>query len=218
MAAVDEARRIVDGGPAPRSRDGERSRSQLVVGVLAVQGDSEAHARSVRALGHVPRFVKRREHLQGCDALLLPGGESTTMLKFLRAEGLDAAIVDFCASGRPVFGTCAGAILLATRVTGPEQPSLGVLDVTVERNAYGRQLDSFVAHAADDAGDLAGIELVFIRAPIVREVGPDVEVVLEHGGLPVLVRHGNVWAATFHPEMTDDARLLARVLADARPS
>ena len=199
-------------------RDAAQPTRTLTVGVLALQGDSEAHARAVRALGHVPRFVKRTEHLDGCDALLLPGGESTTMLKLLASEGLVDPLIAFCASGRPVFGTCAGAILLASKVTHPEQASLGVLDMTVERNAYGRQIDSFVTRAGDDAGELAGIELVFIRAPVIHAVGDGVAVVLEHGGTPVLVRSGNVWAATFHPEMTDETRLLARILRDATAS
>lgn len=189
------------------------SRPVLTVGVLALQGDVDAHARAVRALGHEPRKVKRVEHLHGCDALLLPGGETTTMLKLLDAEQLSAPLAEFCASGRPVFGTCAGAILLASEVTNPSQPSLGVLDISVERNAYGRQIDSFAALPDAAPAALAHASLVFIRAPVIRRVGPGVETVITHGGLPVLVRRGNVWAATFHPELTDDTTLLSLVLA-----
>jgi 5'-phosphate synthase pdxT subunit len=185
-----------------------------VVGVLALQGDYEAHARAVTELGHEVRLVKRPSHLEDVAALILPGGESTTMLKLLASEELLEPLTSFGRSGRPLFGTCAGTILLATRVTAPEQASLALLDVDVERNAYGRQLDSFVAPLASDDPGLDGVEGVFIRAPAIRRVGPEVEVVASQGGLPVLVRQGPVWAATFHPEMTSDTRVLSRVLED----
>jgi len=190
----------------------------LHVGVLALQGDFAAHERSVAALGHRVRRVRTASPLDSVDALLLPGGESTTMLKFLREEGLLEPVADFCRSGRPVFGTCAGAILLASEVTSPAQESLGILDMTVERNAYGRQSDSFITRVSDvapAAASLSGVEAVFIRAPVIRRTGPGVDVLLRHEGHPILVRQGSVYAATFHPEMTDDTRVLALVLQGA---
>ncbi|MGQ0552864.1 MAG: pyridoxal 5'-phosphate synthase glutaminase subunit PdxT [Planctomycetota bacterium] len=193
--------------------------TKLQVGVLALQGDYAAHERAVAALGHLARRVKRREHLAGLDALLLPGGESTTMLKFLEGEDLDGPIADFCHSGKPVLGTCAGAILLATEVRSPSQRSLDVLDMAIERNAYGRQIDSFITRVEDVATTvpgLRGVEAVFIRAPIIRRVGPGLEVLLRHESLPILVRKGAVHAATFHPEMTQDTRVLELVLSRAR--
>ena len=185
----------------------------LHVGVLALQGDFAAHERAVAALGHRVRQVKTAAPLDSLDALLLPGGESTTMLKFLQGEELLEPVAAFCRSGRPVFGTCAGAILLANEVTSPEQASLDVMDMAVERNAYGRQVDSFIARIEDAVPALRGVEAVFIRAPRIRRVGPGVEVLMRHEGEPILVRQGAVYAATFHPEMTDDSRVLAAVLA-----
>lgn len=184
----------------------------LHVGVLALQGDFAAHERAVAALGHRVRQVKTAAPLASLDALLLPGGESSTMLKFLEGEGLLEPLADFCRSGRPVFGTCAGAILLAKEVSAPAQTSLGVLDIDIERNAYGRQIDSFITRLDDAVPELAGVEAVFIRAPKIRRTGPGVEVLARHGGDPVLVRQGSVYAATFHPEMTDDTRVLRAVL------
>jgi len=186
---------------------------RLTVGVLALQGDFAAHERAAAALGHRSRQVKTAEQLLELDALLLPGGESTTMLKFLQGEGLWEPLGEFCRSGRPVLGTCAGAILLAREVSAPAQPSLGVLDIAVERNAYGRQLDSFIATLSDAPPPFAGLTAVFIRAPVIQRTGPGVEVVLRHDGHAILVRQGPVWAATFHPEMTDDLRVLDAVLA-----
>ena len=184
----------------------------LHVGVLALQGDFAAHERAVAALGHRVRQVKTAAPLDSLDALLLPGGESTTMLKFLVEEGLMEPVAAFCRSGRPVFGTCAGAILLAKEVSSPSQASLGIVDMTVERNAYGRQVDSFIARIEDAVPALRGAEAVFIRAPRIRQVGPGVEVLMRHAGDPVLVRQGPVYAATFHPEMTEDGRVLQTVL------
>lgn len=183
------------------------------VGVLALQGDYEAHSRSLSVLGHQAVEVKRPKHLTDVAALVLPGGESSTMLRLLASEDLLEPLAAFCRSGKPVFGTCAGAILLAKNVSGPDQPSLGLIDMDVERNGYGRQRDSFIAELAADDNALAGVEGVFIRAPIIRRTGPGVSVLLQHDGLPVLVRQGSVWAATFHPEMTTDGRIYQRVLA-----
>lgn len=199
------------------ARSGADARSgRLTVGVLALQGDFAAHERAAAALGHESRRVKTAAHLEGLDALLLPGGESTTMLKFLQGEALLAPLAAFCRSGRPVFGTCAGAILLATEVTSPAQASLGILDMTVQRNGYGRQIDSFITTLGDGHADhFAGLTAVFIRAPVILRTGREVEVLLRHEGQAVLVRQGPVWAATFHPEMTEDTRVLAAVLAGA---
>ncbi|GJM23522.1 MAG: pyridoxal 5'-phosphate synthase subunit PdxT [Planctomycetota bacterium] len=187
------------------------------VGVLALQGDHEAHARSVRALGFAARAVKAPEHLEGVSALLLPGGESSTMLKLIEAEGLREPLRAFCASGQPVLGTCAGAILLARDVSSPAQASLDALDIDVERNAYGRQLESFVTRIDDGEPGFEDLEAVFIRAPAIRRVGESVSVLARHDGQPVLVRAGNVWAATFHPELSSDPRLVRSVLAPLTP-
>ncbi len=189
----------------------------VTVGVLALQGDFEAHARAVLALGHEPCAVKTAADLAGTDALVLPGGESSTMLKLLREERLFEPLREACTSGRPVLGTCAGAILLARSVTNPDQESLGVLDIAVERNGYGRQRDSFITELPPGALGGGPLEAVFIRAPVIRETGPEVEVVLEHDGRPVLVRRGAVWAATFHPEMSGDVRVLEAVLRSGDP-
>ena len=175
------------------------------VGVLALQGDFEAHGRALRAAGADPVEVRVPADLKGCAGLVLPGGESTTLLLLLASSGLDRAIPAFHRGGGALFGTCAGAILLAKSVTRPVQPSLGLLDATVERNHYGRQVDSFEAAAPFGKGP--PLPLVFIRAPAFTRVGKGVEVLLSHGGLPVLVREGRVMAATFHPEMTPDARV-----------
>jgi 5'-phosphate synthase pdxT subunit len=182
------------------------------IGILALQGDFEAHAQAVLALGHEACSVKTASELETTDALVLPGGESGTMLKLLLDEGLFEPLRESCVSGRPVLGTCAGAILLARAVTGPVQQSLEVIDMEVIRNGYGRQRDSFITTVPP--GTLGGDELetVFIRAPLIRATGPEVDVVLEHDGHPILVRQGPVWAATFHPEMSDDRRVLSAVL------
>jgi 5'-phosphate synthase pdxT subunit len=190
------------------------------VGVLALQGDFEAHGGALRAAGADPVEVRVPADLSGCRGLVLPGGESTTLLLLLASSGLDRAIPQFRRAGGALFGTCAGAILLAKEVTRPVQPSLGLLDATVERNHYGRQVDSFEASVpfpGQEGGPGSArplprhpprpLPLVFIRAPAFVRVGKGVEVLLSHGGLPVLVREGRVMAATFHPEMTPDARV-----------
>jgi 5'-phosphate synthase pdxT subunit len=188
------------------------------VGVLALQGDYAAHEAAVSRLGLASRRVKTADALDGLDALVLPGGETTTMLKFLHGEDQDGRMFEplaaFCRSGKPVFGTCAGAILLATTVTSPEQDSLAILDMDVERNAYGRQQESFIATLEDAPEALRGAEAVFIRAPVIRRTGADVDVIARWKDDPVLVRTGPVWAATFHPEMSDSSRVLELVLRD----
>ena len=182
--------------------------------MLALQGDFEAHARALRAAGADPVEVRVPADLEGCAALVLPGGESTTLLRLLDSSGLRDAIPAFHRKGGALLGTCAGAILLAKKVTHPDQPSLGLLDATVERNHYGRQVDSFEAEAP--LGDGPPLPLVFIRAPAITRIGPRVEVLASHGGLPVLVREGRVLAATFHPELTSDDRVHRRLLEMAR--
>jgi 5'-phosphate synthase pdxT subunit len=147
--------------------------------------------------------VRTVEDLEGCDGLILPGGESTTQLQFLQEEGLFDVVKQFAAEGRAVFGTCAGAILLAREVKNPGQASLGLLDMTVLRNAYGRQLASDVFFGSSKLTDLP-LEMVFIRAPIIDRIGPGIEILAEHEGKPVLVQKGNLMAATFHPELTND--------------
>jgi 5'-phosphate synthase pdxT subunit len=175
------------------------------IGVLAIQGDYAAHAEALAEAGAAPREVRKPEELTGLDGLILPGGESTTVLRFLEKRGLFEALEEFCGR-KPVFGTCAGAILLAREVRNPAQRSLGVLDAVVERNAYGRQIDSTILTAETE---LAGgpLEMVFIRAPRIVEVGADVQVLARRDGAPTLVRQGRVMAATFHPELSDDRRV-----------
>ena len=180
----------------------------VTIGVLALQGDFEAHARALDAAGAEVRLVKVPAELEGLAGLILPGGESTTMLKLMATVGMEDAVRRFHEGGGALFGTCAGLILLARGVTNPAQRSLGLLDVTVERNAYGRQVDSFETKV-EGLGPLEGESLpaVFIRAPRIERVGPGVEVLARHGGTAVLVRNGRVLAASFHPELTRDPRV-----------
>lgn len=175
------------------------------VGVLALQGDFEAHERALKRAGAEPVEVRSAADLQHIDGLVIPGGESTTMLKLLEEEKLLEPLREF-AGKRPIFGTCAGAILLASQVSHPSQPSLGLMDIDVERNAYGRQLDSRIArlHPEGIEGDL---EAVFIRAPIIRRVGKGAKVLANYEGAPVLVEQGRHLVATFHPELTNDSRI-----------
>jgi 5'-phosphate synthase pdxT subunit len=184
------------------------------VGILAIQGDVAAHARMLGQLGAAAVPVLHAADLAGLDALILPGGESTTISKGMDRQKLWEPIREFAAQGRPVFGTCAGAILLAKRVERQPVPTLGLLDAVAVRNAYGTQVDSFAAPADDDAAPgLAGLRCVFIRAPLLRPNGPAVEVLARVDGRPVLVREGNVLAASFHPELTEDPRVHALMLA-----
>jgi 5'-phosphate synthase pdxT subunit len=176
-----------------------------VIGVLALQGDYASHADAVREAGGEPRLVRRKEELEAVDGLILPGGESTTFLKLLDRTGLFEPLLQFTRT-RPTFGTCAGCILLAREVRGPEQASLGVLDATVERNAYGRQVDSEILM---ESTSLPGgpMEMVYIRAPRIARVGPSVEVLASRDGFPVFVRQDHLLAATFHPELSHDRRI-----------
>jgi 5'-phosphate synthase pdxT subunit len=180
-------------------------------GVLALQGDFAAHGAAIERAGAEPVFVREREQLREIDGLIIPGGESTTMLKLLRLDGLFDELAEF-GRNKPIFGTCAGVILMATDVSHPKQESLGLLDIAVERNAYGRQIDSRVVELEPNAEfeERTGpgkLEAVFIRAPIIRVVKGDVRVLAEYAGDPVLIEQGRHMAATFHPELTHDNRV-----------
>jgi 5'-phosphate synthase pdxT subunit len=181
------------------------------VGVLSLQGDFAAHGAALERAGATPVYVRERADLDRIDGLILPGGESTTMLKLLRSENLFDDLAEF-GRRKPIFGTCAGAILMARDVTHPRQESLGLMDIAVERNGYGRQLDSRVVkldpspefQQRTSAGKL---EAVFIRAPIIRGAGAGVQVLAEYAGDAVLVEQGRHLVATFHPELTMDCRV-----------
>jgi pyridoxal 5'-phosphate synthase pdxT subunit len=173
------------------------------IGILAVQGDFQAHAQMLVGLGVESVEVRTPADLAGCDGLILPGGESTTQLQFLREEGLDSAIRKFAADGRALFGTCAGAILLASQVKNPPQDCLALLDMTVLRNGYGRQVHSDVVSGLSTLRE-EPLEMVFIRGPVIERVGPSVEVLAEYAGKPALVQKGHILASAFHPELTSD--------------
>ena len=184
------------------------------VAVLALQGDFEAHRGKLAEMGVSSFEAKRPEQIEGASGLIIPGGESTTLWKFFEWAPWGQAIRDFAGSGRPVLGTCAGAIVLASEVVGPARKGLGLLDIDVERNAFGRQVDSFVGEV--EAPELGGrLPAVFIRAPRIRRVGPGVMTLATLGNEPVFVRRGNVFAATFHPELTADTRVHGLVFAGA---
>jgi 5'-phosphate synthase pdxT subunit len=178
---------------------------RLTVGVLALQGAYDAHGKTLAALGATPRLVRVPLELEGLDGLIMPGGESTTMLKFLERNGFFEILEGYVKS-TPTFGTCAGAILLANQVESPPQRSLGALDITVERNAYGRQIDS-TSLTADTKVPGGPLEMVFIRAPRIRSTGAGVEILATRDGFPTLVRSGHLLAATFHPELSHDSRV-----------
>lgn len=187
----------------------------MKVGVLAVQGDFEAHAAMLERLGAECVFVRTPADLDGVDALVLPGGESTTQLQFLREEKLDRAISQLAEAGGAIFGTCAGAILLAREVRNPAQESLGLIDIVLIRNAYGRQLASEVRHEPS-ALTTQPMEMVFIRAPVIERTGPGVEILARSEGRPVLVREGRILVATFHPELGQDTSVHSYFLDLAR--
>ncbi len=173
------------------------------IGVLALQGDFEAHRKALERAGANATEVRHAGDLRAVDGLIIPGGESTTMLKLLRLENLFEPLREF-GREKPIFGTCAGAILLASEVTNPMQDSLGLLDVTIERNGYGRQIDSRIAQI-----ELEGqrAEAVFIRAPVIRRIGSEAKVLARYLNAPVLVEQGRHLAATFHPELSSDDRI-----------
>jgi 5'-phosphate synthase pdxT subunit len=181
----------------------------LKIGILAVQGDFEAHAAMLAGMGVESLEIRTPEDLAGCDGLILPGGESTTQLQFLREEGLDEAIRKFAEDDNAIFGTCAGAILLASEVKNPRQDSLALLDMTVLRNAYGRQVHSDVVSGPSTLRK-EPLEMVFIRGPVIERVGPKVEVLAEYAGKPALVQQGHIMASTFHPELTNDTTVHER--------
>jgi pyridoxal 5'-phosphate synthase pdxT subunit len=174
----------------------------MKIGVLALQGDFDAHRKRLEELGAEVVLVKKPEQLDEIDGLVIPGGESGTFLKLLGEAGFEK--LKQIVRVKPTFGTCAGAILLANEVENPKQSGLGALDIRIRRNAYGRQVDSSIRE-----GRLGKepIEMVFIRAPKIQHVGPGVEVIATEGGNPVAVRQGNVMAATFHPELSEDTRV-----------
>ena len=181
------------------------------VGVLSLQGDFAAHGAAVERAGALPVYVRERSQLGEIDGLILPGGESSTMLKLLHYENLFDDVVDY-GRRKPMFGTCAGAILMARDVTNPAQESLGLMDIEVERNAYGRQVDSRVVELDaepefEQRTSPGKLEAVFIRAPISRRAGQGIHVLAEYAGDPVLIEQGQYLVATFHPELTKDARV-----------
>lgn len=176
----------------------------MKIGILAVQGDFEAHGSVLSRLGIEPTFVRIPADLEGLNGIILPGGESSTHLKILSEEGLLEALRTFAANGGAFFGTCAGAILLAREVKNPPQASLGLLDMTVLRNGYGRQLASDVRVGPTKLKN-GPLEMVFIRAPVIERVGIGVQVLAECDGKPVMVQQGRVMATTFHPELTADS-------------
>ena len=207
MAAIATSTNI----PAAEERECE---SPLTIGVLALQGDFGAHARALNNAGARTVLVRRPGDLIGLDGLAMPGGESTTMLKFLERDAFIDVLADFLTT-TPCFATCAGCILLAREVLNPAQRSLGHLDLTVERNAYGRQIDSTILTLETE---LPGgpMEMVFIRAPRITRTGDGVEVLARRDEFPTLVRQGHLLAATFHPEMTSDRRVPSLFLEMAR--
>lgn len=179
----------------------------MEVGILAVQGDFAEHQQMLARMGVASRLVRNASELAELPALIFPGGESTTMLKILTEEQWTEPLTRWVARGGAIYGTCAGAILMAQKVSDPAQPSYGFLPITVQRNAYGRQVASHVSREACRALGDVPVEMVFIRAPVIREIGETVEVLGQHRGHPVFVRQGRMMATTFHPELTRDDRV-----------
>lgn len=190
-----------------------QSNRQPRVGILSIQGDVEAHGAALVRAGAAWVRVRRDEDLDEIDALVLPGGESTTISKGLARVGLYEPLESFAASGRPILGTCAGAVLVAREVENHPVRSLGLIDVIAVRNAYGTQVDSFSAVAE---GEYSGLRCVFIRAPRLRRPGGEVEVLAQVDGWPVFVRQANVMATTFHPELTPDLRVHRALIEQIR--
>ena len=213
MGAIPEAT-TVDPGPGSVP-----SPAPPRIGVLALQGSFALHAAALRRLGIEAVEIRRAAALTGLDGLIIPGGESSTMLKFLLEEDVFDPLLAFHRAGGALYGTCAGAILLARTVENPAQESLGVLDIEIQRNGYGRQLESHVgACSCSELGE-PDLPLVMIRGPVISETGPRVEVLAEWRGQPAFVREGRVLATTFHPELTDDTRIHAyfvEIAAEAR--
>jgi 5'-phosphate synthase pdxT subunit len=181
----------------------------MKIGILALQGDFDAHSKRLAELGAEPVLVRKPEQLEEIDGLIIPGGESSVFLNLLGDRGFKK-LSDFVLT-KPTFGTCAGCILLAREVENPPQKGVGALDITVRRNAYGRQIDSAILEGLTKLGG-DPLEQVYIRAPRIERVGPDVEVLAERDGFPVLIRQGRLLAATFHPELSADTRVHAEFL------
>jgi len=194
---------------------GDAQEVGLVVGVVALQGAVREHLEALRRLGVEAITVRTPEEVEAAEALILPGGESTTIGKLMARYGLVEPIQRLAASGRPLLGTCAGMILMAKRIEGglADQPRLGVMDITVARNAFGRQVDSFEADLEFAGVNGGPARAVFIRAPIIQSVGPEVEVLARHGDRIVAARQGRLLALSFHPELTDDTRVHAFFLS-----
>jgi 5'-phosphate synthase pdxT subunit len=181
----------------------------MKIGVLALQGDFDAHRRRLEELGAEVVLVRNPADYDGLDGLVIPGGESSTFLKLLGEDNFQA--LNKFVHTKPTFGTCAGAIILAKEVENPRQPGLNAIDISIRRNAYGRQIDSTIIEAPSALGS-EPLEMVFIRAPRIERVGPEVEVLAKRNDDPVLVRQGRAMAATFHPELSDDKRVHAEFL------
>lgn len=194
----------------------------MKIGVLALQGDFALHVKALTACGVETVEVRKPEQLEGLDGLVIPGGESTTLLKLMEEWQFVSALEKFHGAGKPIFGTCAGLILLARDVEGPRQFSLGFIDVAVERNAYGRQRESFSEQGEADLGGRRPLEMVFIRAPRIRQMGPAVVTLARRGDETVMAREGSVLVASFHPELTGDASVhqyfCGMVRESAKPS
>lgn len=190
------------------------------IGVLALQGDFARHRQALERCGADVVEIRKPEHLDEVDGLVIPGGESTTLLRLMDEWHFVPALEKFHAAGRPIFGTCAGLILIAKDVSNPRQFSFGFIDAAVERNAYGRQRESFEAQGLSTLnGESRPLEMVFIRAPRITKVGPSVEVLARHDGRPVLAREHQVLVGTFHPELTNDDtvhRYFCRMVEQAR--
>jgi len=189
----------------------------MKIGILALQGDFEAHGRVLESLGAAWSAVTTASRMEALAGLIIPGGESSTMLKLLTPE-LKAGIEELHARGAPIYGTCAGTILLAREVRSPPQPSLGLLDAVVERNGYGRQRESSIVRRGDPGADGEAVpeEMVFIRAPVILSVGAGVRVLARIGAYPVYVEQGSVTATTFHPELSNDKSVHRRFLEKVR--
>lgn len=215
MAAATDAAapRAAASAPTPGSSGPPR------IGVLALQGSFALHRAVLERLGAFAGEVRKAAQLDGLDGLVIPGGESSTMLKFLDEEDLYHPLQDFHENGGALYGTCAGAILLARRVENPVQLSLRLIELTIQRNGYGRQIDSHISSVpCPELGD-PELPVVMIRAPVISDCGADVRVLASHRGRPVLARQGSVLVSTFHPELTDDPRVhsyFVRMAAEAR--
>jgi pyridoxal 5'-phosphate synthase pdxT subunit len=192
-----------------------KMKNGIKIGIVAIQGDYEAHAKTLDRLGVSHSFVRTPADLADLNGVILPGGESTTHLKVMTEEGLFEELKKFAARGGALFGTCAGAILLAKEVRGPAQASLGLLDATILRNGYGRQLASDV-HMGSSSLRKDPIEMVFIRAPIIEKIGKDVQILAKDAGHPVLVQERKILASTFHPELTNDTAVHEHFVSLAR--